>query len=434
MKNYIYKTIGLLAVFLVTLNTIAQVQDRNVVWVHGLGGGASSWEHYSNLFDSERQINSLREGYSTSYGITYSGNLVKASMNNLGGDPSQNIGIGHSMGGLMIRDVDRTTSANAKIFGGYITVATPNYGAPIANSLLDGDVTSAAIYACDELSAGPFAQLFGLPWAIVDSFTNIDLCNLFIDNDMIQGLQGSSTTNNDLRVGSTTIDNINNYPTNIPRISIWAEENSPVHWRLISSQMHGNDTELASTVNTSRNVYDTHYATNHALAIAHIFINPFAAAHYNYVADEWKKGRNWIDNSETIWSSLIKTTRTEPETYWQEVWVPCPYPPNYPPPAANPNGNNTASKSVDPDCGEWLWQEFTRYVTVNYPSDGFLPKYTQIMVDNSTPNNVFHVIGANHTEVRNMSNSTLNGQPNDATRLRFNEIFNRAEPDFFHTD
>ena len=427
----------LVATFLVTLNTMAQ-QDRNVIWVHGLGGDASSWEHYSTLFDSERQINSLREGYYTANGITAAGNLVKTSMNVLGIDAtnSQNLGIGHSMGGLMIRDIDRLTPINVKRFGGYITVATPNYGAPIANSLLDGDVTSAASNACNKLIAGPAAQLFGLPWTIVNNITNNDICGSFIDDDLIQGLQGSPVTNNDLRVGSATIDSINNYATNIPRISIWAEENSPVHWRLISSTISNNDTEWISIANDARSVYNSHYANNFALAIAHAFIDPVGAALFSYRATEWKKGRDWIDDSETIWSSLIKTTRTEQETYWEEIWEPCPYPPNYPPPpAANPNGNNAiALKSVDPDCGEWVWQELTRYVTVNYPSDGFLPKYTQIMVDNPTPDNVFHVLGANHTEVRNMSNSTLNGQPNDATKDRFDEIFNRPEPDFFHTD
>ena len=48
------------------------------------------------------------------------------------------------------------------------------------------------------------------------------LCDKFIDNDLVQGLQGTPVTNNDLRVGSQTINAINDYETNLPRISIWA--------------------------------------------------------------------------------------------------------------------------------------------------------------------------------------------------------------------
>ncbi len=52
--------------------------------------------------------------------------------------------------------------------------------------------------------------------------------------------------------------------------------------------------------------------------------------------------------------------------------------------------------------------------------------------------NRYQINGGNHTEVRNMSQSTqeVNGQtvPNDATKLRFREIFNRPSNDWFHID
>lgn len=420
MKNYIYKTIGLLAVFLVTLNTIAQVQDRNVVWVHGLRGDSISWEHYDNLFKVERKMNTSRGWHTSTLGINVAANSVKAHMNYFYGYDEainpQNIGIGHSMGGLMIREVDRMVTGN-KNFGGLITVATPNYGAPIVNSIIDGSVNSAKDNALNKLSAGPFAEFLGVHWEIVSGVTVQKISDWFI-NDEIQDYEDDSY---DLREGSTTIDEINNYATTIPQISIWAEENSPVHWRLASSSKGEADHHYVNHVNNARFAYNAHYISNHAIAISLIW-NPFAAAVFFHRADEWKKGRDWIDDSETIYSSLIKTTRTEPETYWQEVWVPCPYPPNYPPPpATNPNGNNTASKSVDPDCGEWLWQEFTRYVTVNYPSDGLLPQYTQELQD-VVSGNRYKVSTANHVEVRNMSEGSV-----DETAIEFRKIFDRED-------
>jgi hypothetical protein len=55
-----------------------------------------------------------------------------------------------------------------------------------------------------------------------------------------------------------------------------------------------------------------------------------------------------------------------------------------------------------------------------------VPQYTQELKTSVDPNFRYHIKGANHVEVRDMSNSYLNGQLNDATRARFNEIFNRT--------
>ena len=41
---------------------------------------------------------------------------------------------------------------------------------------------------------------------------------------------------------------INAYYTTTPRISIWAQENSPVHWRMISSATSGNENDIISVV------------------------------------------------------------------------------------------------------------------------------------------------------------------------------------------
>jgi len=432
MKKTIQKIALLITFTFSMLNVTAQ--DRNVAWVHGLDGNASSWQHYNQIFDNERNLNSLRTTYNTENGITNSSNQVINSMNTRygnnanGANNSQNLGIGHSMGGLMLRDADRITANGTKKFGGYITFTSPNYGAPISNSLIDGSVENAAENACNKLADGPAAQLFSLPWGIVSNLATNVLCDKFIDNDLVQGLQGTPVTNNDLRVGSQTINDINDYNTNLPRISIWAEENSPVHWRMISSNLYGNNTKFVNTVNTARGVYNGFYIYNTSLAVVtgvFGFWNPFAwglTATYTYRATQWKKGRNWIDDSENIWSSLIKTTRSEPQTYWVNTWIPCPYPPGI--------EQRTANRPPDEDCGEWKWVQRTRYISVNYPSDGLLPQYTQEL--QGIPfGNRYKVEGANHIEVRNM---TTDGNVVDETYEEFIKIFNRIPGDFFRTN
>ena len=294
-------------------------QDRNVVWVHGLEGDESKWEHYETIFSSERQINSHRETYNTSSTIDNTANEVISSVDNiLGSDAtnSRNIAIGHSMGGVVIRDVDRLTGSN-KRFGGLITVTAPNNGAPIANSILDGSVTSATLNACNKLSAGPTAQLYPLPWDITGSLTNYELCNSLIRNDLVQNLKGNPRINADLRVGSATINAINAYNTTIPRICINVQENSPVHWRMFSSEFSGgeNDTEMVSDVNTARSIYNALYDYNIAQGISNSFWRPWRSAMYFSRAAQWKKGSDWIADSETTWNTLIKTTRIESYTY-----------------------------------------------------------------------------------------------------------------------
>jgi hypothetical protein len=70
--------------------------------------------------------------------------------------------------------------------------------------------------------------------------------------------------------------------------------------------------------------------------------------------------------------------------------------------------------------------DVTQNVTVNYPTDGLLPQYVQDFKTSPDPNFKYHIKGANHIEVRNMSKSKLNGQLNDDTKKTFNLIFDRT--------
>lgn len=413
MKNLnIYILFLLVTIPVLSLNA----QDRNVVWVHGLGGDQSSWAHYEDIFSRERKINSHRKTYNTSSTIDYTANEVISSVDNIlgnGATNSRNIAIGHSMGGVVIRDVDRLTGSN-KRFGGLITVTAPNYGAPIANSILDGSLEDEAINACNKISAGPIVQSLSLPWNVVGNITNQILCNYFVDNDLVQNLQGNPTINDDLKVGSATINAINAYNTTTPRICIYAQENSPVHWRMFSSETSDNDTEIVSYVNTARNIYKAYYDYNIGKGIANSW-NPWLSAMYFNRAAQWKKGVNWIDDSESIWNALIKTTRIETYTYTYRVYT-C-------------VSDWPVQVKIIPDECVWVYVTETRRVAVNYPSDGLLPVYSQ-KLQGLPGGNYYHVNGANHLEVRNMSNSSQG----DITKIRFDQIWDDRQPgDFFRT-
>jgi len=434
------KTIKILLFVAIGFISIQLFSQRNVIWVHGLNDDSTRWEYYDALLQQEyNELTSTschRRSYNTDNGIPPAAraliNSVIAYYGYNGATQHRNLGIGHSMGGLMIRDADRIRHGYPKIFGGYITVTTPNYGAPIANSVLDGAVEDAAEDACNKIIDGPLSQMFRLPWNIVNNISTDFLCDILIGDRFI--LKLTQTTNETLRslaVDSSDINNINDYTDNvnpsIPRIAIWAEENSPVHWRLVSTEKYGNDIRFVRIMRNIRGVYNAYYIMNLSLGAAFNITGLFDPGNYitgalfYYRASQWKKGRDWFDDSENIWNALIRTTKREPHEFWELVFVP------------DPDYDDCMEHYENEeypwpgDCGHWEWQWVTRMVSVNYPSDGLLPEYTQVL-QNIPPDNIYKVEGANHLEVTDMSNSPQG----DITANRFREIFRRR--DWFHTD
>ena len=411
------KILFFIVVLFVMTELTAFSQNRNVVWVHGFGGDDSAWQHYETIFSNERQINSTRQSYNTTSGLTPAANAVKNGFNSTA---PTNLAIGHSMGGVMIREVDRTTASNDKRFGGFITVASPNYGAPISANVLNGNVNSFIVKATNDLTAGFIAQSFGMPWTIITDWTTQVVIDLLIGCSDFT----STTTNNDLKEGSTAMNTLNNFTSNAHRISIIAEETSPVHWRLIGTMTFGagssfsnpGDAMMVSIANILRNQYNSWYIAHQASAIS----NPLLFYHHQTCAIAYKKGKDWFDDSETVWCNLIKTTRTETITVNDLIWQPCLIRPGFPPPP--------------PDCGEWVEYTYTYNVTKNYKSDGLLPTYAQEL-KGATGGNRYVIDHANHMELKNMKYSTTaNGQANDGTRVTLNTIFNRnPSQDWFYT-
>jgi hypothetical protein len=81
------------------------------------------------------------------------------------------------------------------------------------------------------------------------------------------------------------------------------------------------------------------------------------------------------------------------------------------------------TKIISEEC-EWQWVLVTtsQSVAVNYPSDGLLPEYSQ-KLQGLPSGNYYSIDGANHLEVRDMSNSSQG----DITYDTFYDIFNRSD-------
>jgi len=432
MKNKLFVFLMLILFELSKITAFSQ--DRNVYWVHGFGGDASSLQHYATIFTNERKINSTRHSYNTTNGLDPAAAGLRNSVTNTN---STNLGIGHSMGGVMIREVDRMpiagNSSAPKKFGGYITIASPNYGAPISANVINGSVNSAAATALDRLTAGCFSEspVLALPWAIISGWSTTKVANSFLDRVDFM----SAATNNDLKEGSTRMNLLNENSAFVPvvnRISIIAEETSPVHWRMTGSMVFGagssgnpGDQQMVSLANQLRGSYQNKVDFHDAAYKLNIFPfpNPIAMAYHLNCVNQWKKGRDWLDQSETIWCNLIKTTKTVTTTQWQWVWLSCTKPncPCKKMPIEDEFGNPLYTL-----CREKVWMEVTTTVTTTYKNDGLLPTYAQELKGVSGSNR-YVIDHANHMELKNMSFSKKpNGQANDGTKIKLNEIFDRS--------
>ncbi|MCL2073748.1 MAG: hypothetical protein FWH18_07500 [Marinilabiliaceae bacterium] len=390
-------------------------QNRNVVWVHGLGGDASSWQHYANIFQNERKIFSARPTYNYANGLSPAATQLKNAWTNTA---ATNIGIGHSMGGVVIREVDRNTT-NDKRFGGFITIASPNYGAPISANVLNGNAVSVIANAVAKLTAGPSVDPVWAPITILAGTLSVAI----IQNNLntIKNYF-SQATNNDLKEGSNAMNNLNNYSSATHKISIIAEETSPVHWRMIGSMIHGagssgnpGDAKMAGNVSILRSFYNAKYI----FYLGGIFTIPLAF--------KWKQGRDWLDDSQSIWCSLIKASRLEQQTTTNSQWVPCPTGPGGQTKPKLPTGQTGC-------CDCWIHTPVTTWVTVTYKTDGLLPTYAQEL--KGVPSGNRYVIDhANHMELKNMTYSiNKNGQTSDGTKNTMNAIFDKQQGDFFRTE
>ena len=230
------KTIFIESLMLICMAiTLASVsaQNRPVIWVHGLGEDGTTWDIYDNLFDAERQIDGRSREYNDGAGVAAFANAVNNGITTdfpgTSGPGCINIGVGHSLGGLAIRELDRTRTGNNRRLGGLITIGTPNDGAPIVNSIQNGDVTDVMNDACERLSAGPFSEIPYVP-VVVQGVSNNIICNI-LSNNLLDGIfqtQAAGPSPADAAVGSPFLTTLNSSSPNIPAISIRGNENSPV--------------------------------------------------------------------------------------------------------------------------------------------------------------------------------------------------------------
>jgi pimeloyl-ACP methyl ester carboxylesterase len=430
MKNINLKLLfwSILISALIPLSISAQpgiTSNRNVLFLHGLEGTSGSWAPFINRFTvsgDTRRMNPFNQTYSSSGGLSAIASGVSTN-----GSNSAAIAICHSMGGVIARRKDANGSLGV---GGIVTVGSPLDGAPIANAVADGTAVSAMASSASTMARGPlatlgfiFSPLITVQGNVVLASTLTDLISSNLDvNDF-----GGMATINDLKVGGAGVEQDKAAtPTLTPKISIWGNETTPIHWNFLSTITETDVVEMADDLST---FYELSFFLHLGIGAANWY-NAWGWWSF-YAAFEWYNGWDWIDNdSERIWNNLIGSDAVVSQCFTLPSSF-CSYP----------------DDRCDDTPSNWQYcqvictpVEATVCVQVhnNGISDAFIPATSQrgngsnswrIRTGNGTLSDEvpkIEALGVNHFEERDAANAVM--------RATFNDVFLGSRGAIFRID
>lgn len=274
---------------LITYFCIGQMHANNYVWLHGLNDNYKCWKIYNEALTPGIGIQSYYIcAYSdgTSYTIPQIANHVWNNSYNSYQDQNGNvinyhigetnynlafksdmILIGHSLGGLVSRELEAHYNGNSNIKG-IITIGTPHQGAAIENQLANGGVKQLAGTAYDKVT-GAISSSIGCITGGIFSFDAgfgtwlgaVTLADIFKDaalNKLMGSYaNGTSLNEHDMQEGSSFI---NNLPTvKVPILCFAAEEDRWTLARLAYCASNKDTLQNNPTINANGTYDQTGY-------------------------------------------------------------------------------------------------------------------------------------------------------------------------------
>ena len=310
------KIISLYLAGIMALSLQAQQSDspRNINWVHGFIGNGDSWINFDDYFKAQYNIETRRLNYPSTGGIDHAASVAIPQLITEGDRP---MAIAHSMGGLVTR---KMIDLGADIEG-YVTFGTPHQGAFFANSYLKGDVSAFIIDFTDEVFADVLEALtaplmISLIQQIHSLFGSEDpqligkLIFRFIQKYVKE--KSDNETIGQLKVDSPFLKELES-PV-IPKINYYGVEDSPVHWRFLSS--YNSETQddewLVQGMDHLYDAYETAFVVSSAFS-ATCFSWPFcwfpgtqlAGMYAGNLAGQLDQALTTLDHSEAAWLALI---------------------------------------------------------------------------------------------------------------------------------
>jgi len=230
-------------------------------WLHGMNGDNTSWLDYADRFGGaagERQMNSSRPSFATIGSVDDITNGIASQF----APDAQNIGIGASLGGIVLRNLEVVDQDPSEL-GGVITVHSPNQGSSLARSVNNGDaeeylinVVSTLAHALDEINEhltggfGFWDVALGAIDAIfspLNEFLNVTIeiiasgSEIPTEEEITAQITTAFTLVNspdlqnifeDMDPTSDFMDYMSNYPSTLPRIEVHGYELDKEPFRL----------------------------------------------------------------------------------------------------------------------------------------------------------------------------------------------------------
>lgn len=345
--------------------------QRNVHWIHGLGGANTSWQQFSDEFGGQRQIPvNTHNSYQTGNGA---GGMVTDIQNQIGGNAGGTaIGICHSMGGVAGRQLDMQ---NTGFFSGLITFGSPLRGARIANNINSGVANDYVSNAVGQLRKGPFRQYAPIPQITLLILGIRDIDN-FVGNMVIQqqrdDLSLTTATANDLSEDSGYNQQFYGNSTPTPKLIYWGNEASPIHVRLFAGSVNIGEESAVEAFNGVRQYYGQERDVNYTLR----WIFPGLFPYFTWIGNGWSDGYDYLNGqSENEWSNLIGAGYSYTRSYYTFEFVGTDYNAyqdciNY------ANGDPVQVQNCENTYFQWVHHDEVVYVRDQ--SDGLVPRRSQV--------------------------------------------------------
>lgn len=280
-------------------------QDKTVHLVHGLGGDDESWSEFESIIQEECPGTKTSTFFNPSNaGLDFYSQGLRKDFKDYGINEID-IAIGHSFGGLSLRDLD-----NEGYFGGYMTVGTVHDGSPLADSNLDGSFDAWIDNTCKEVITEPITamnrlNLLYIAPGLLNGFFEDLFCNKILDalRDKAEPFVGGGESVRDL------IDDgyAANLPAaSIPGIGIVCTTKGHPFWDLLDGgdliSLPGNMTvEVAAT--QVELIAKSSSRTLHILST--ITFNPILKTRLRNASKEFKDSYLWMQSTEAAWNELI---------------------------------------------------------------------------------------------------------------------------------
>ena len=441
------------SIFLLLAFTVASAQDRNVLWAHGLNENASFWNQQRNNAKRDYRIKPYGNTYLTNEGVQRYANRLRVASAPIKG--SQTIAVGHSLGGVAIRQVNKDDNS---LYGGMITLGTPLDGARILNQIISGEADKFIQQSLSILRRGPnfsksknlFQKLETVIGAVLSLNSSriksafIQVAGSKIILDIITGIEGDfqgtitdsfnpkDPSIQDLAEKSTYMNGMRSFQSSQPKINAWGNEESPVHVRLMASDLSlksSDQDNILSDYNKLGNQYKAiadgigpgsplRYLLpkGYIFAISDVF---GGRKRRRREKEAWNAGADYIRRGwEIAWNELTGAR------YWgkytaTERFYEC------------SGGNNPLEYGPDEKMNfynsrrqcRWVNKRVIRYRWINGPSDGLIKKSSQVGQNSKWKGKEVELRGVNHFEMGEHS----------AVGKFFEETFRGDHGSFFKT-